>query len=73
MNFEKETGDEVENKQIRIKLVKSAFGRVPKHRKTLAVLGLRRIDDVVIKNDTAAIRGMISNVCYLVEVENEVK
>ncbi len=63
----------MESKQIRIKLIKSAFGRVPKHRKTLNALGLRRIDDVVVKNDTAAIRGMVNKVYYLVEVGNEVK
>ncbi|MBU0700115.1 50S ribosomal protein L30 [bacterium] len=63
----------MESKQIRIKLIKSAFGRVPKHRKTLAALGLRRIDDVVVKNDTPVIRGMVNSVCYLVEVKNEVK
>ncbi len=63
----------MESNQIRIKLVKSAFGRVPKHCKTLNALGLRRIDDVVVKNDTASIRGMINKVVYLVEVENEVK
>lgn len=63
----------MESKRIRIKLVKSAFGRIPKHRNTLVALGLRRINDVVVKNDTPVIRGMISNVYYLVEVGNEVK
>jgi large subunit ribosomal protein L30 len=56
-------------KQIKIRLVKSAFGRHPKHCKTLDALGLRRINDVVIKKDTPAIRGMIKQVSYLVEVE----
>lgn len=56
-------------KRINIKLVKSPIGEKPKKKKTLKALGLRKIRQVVEKNDTPQIRGMINAVDYLVEVE----
>jgi len=56
-------------KRINIKLVKSPIGEKPKKKKTLKALGLRKIRQVVEKNDTPQIRGMINVVDYLVEVE----
>lgn len=54
--------------KIRIKLVKSVIGKPEKHRKTIEALGLRKIGQVVEKNDTPQIRGMIAQVDYMVEV-----
>ncbi len=53
---------------IKIKLVKSLIGRPEAHRKTVKALGLRKIGQVVEKNDTPQIRGMIHQVDYMVEV-----
>lgn len=53
---------------IKIKLVKSPIGRPETHRKTIQALGLRKIGQVVEKNDTPQIRGMIHQVNYMVEV-----
>ncbi len=53
---------------IKIKLVKSLIGRPETHRKTVKALGLRKIGQVVEKNDTPQIRGMIHQVNYMVEV-----
>ena len=53
---------------IKIKLVKSPIGRPETHRKTIEALGLRKIGQVVEKNDTPQIRGMINQVNYMVEV-----
>ena len=53
---------------IKIKLVKSPIGKVPKHRKTIEVLGLRKLHQVVEKNDTPQIRGMLKQVDYMIEV-----
>ncbi len=58
-------------KVIKIKLVKSAFGRKPKQSKTLKALGLSKIDQVVTKPANDAILGMVETVKHLVEVVEE--
>lgn len=55
-------------KEIKIKLVKSGISRNPNQKKTLLALGLTKINQVVIKPDNEAVRGMISTVSHLVEV-----
>ncbi len=55
--------------QLKVTLVKSRFGRLPKHRATVTGLGLKRINQTVVLQDTPEIRGMIDKVCYLVRVE----
>lgn len=57
--------------KLRITLKKSYFGRIPKHRRTLDALGLRRIGTFRIKPDNPQIRGMIHKISYLVEVKEE--
>lgn len=56
---------------LKITLKKSKIGRVPKHKKTIEALGLKKIGQTVEKEDNEAIRGMIRQVEYLVEVEEE--
>jgi len=56
-------------KKLKITLVKSRFGRIPKHRATIAALGLRKINQSVIKPDNPQIRGMIKQINYLVKVD----
>lgn len=58
-------------KEIKVKLVKSTIGQKPSHRKNVEALGLKKIGQVVVKNDTPQIRGMIAKVAHLVEVEEE--
>lgn len=53
---------------VRVKLVKSPFGRLPRHRECVKGLGLRRIGSVRELEDTPAVRGMINKVAYLLEV-----
>ena len=53
---------------MKIKLVKSPSGRLPKHRACVAGLGLRRVGSVSELEDTPAVRGMIDKVAYLLEV-----
>ncbi len=55
--------------KLRITQVRSRNGRPAKHRATLDALGLRRHQQTVVKDDNAAIRGMIFQVRHLVEVE----
>ena len=53
---------------IKIKLVKSPIGKVPKHRKTIEALGFKKVNQVIEKNDTPQIRGMLKQVDYMVKV-----
>lgn len=57
------------NNTLRIKLIKSQIGRKEKQRRTLSALGLRRLNQVVIKPDNPQIRGMVAHVVDMVEVE----
>ena len=57
------------SKEIKVTQVRSTIGRVPKHRRTIRALGLRKINHTVVHQDTPVIRGMIDQVRYLVRVE----
>lgn len=54
---------------LKVTLVKSTIGNVPKNRRTVAALGLRKIGSTNTFEDTPAIRGMIHAVKYLLQVE----
>ena len=54
---------------LRITLVKSTIGAIPKHKKTVEALGLKKLHTVVEQQDNAAIRGMLNQVKHLVKVE----
>ena len=56
-------------KKLKVTLVKSAIGAVPKHRRTVEALGLRKLNKTVELPDNAATRGMVKQVEYLVKVE----
>lgn len=53
---------------LKIKLVKSTIGAKPVHKKNIEALGLRKIGQVVEKQDNPQMRGMIHKVKHLVEV-----
>ena len=55
-------------KELEITLVKSTIGAIPKHKKTVEALGLRKTGKTVTHKDNAAIRGMVSSVKHLVKV-----
>lgn len=55
--------------KLKITLVKSPIGAIPKQRQTIKALGLRKIRQVHIHEDNQAIRGMIQKVNHLVKVE----
>ena len=56
---------------LKITLVKSksTIGAVPKHRRTVEALGLKKVNKTVELPDNAAVRGMVNQVSYLVKVE----
>ncbi len=56
-------------KQLKITQKRSAIGRQKNQKLTLRALGIRRMHQTVVHNDTAPIRGMIETVRHLVVVE----
>ena len=55
--------------KLKVTLVKSPIGAVPKHKKTVEALGLKKTGKSVLLPDNAATRGMVKQVEYLVKVE----
>ena len=56
-------------KTLKVTQVKSVIGYRQKAKLTMKALGLRRIGQSVVHDDTPVIRGMIKKVDYLVKVE----
>ena len=54
---------------LKVTLVKSTIGAVPKHKKTVEALGLKKVGQTVVKEDTPSIRGMINQISFMLEVE----
>ncbi len=56
-------------KMLKITLVKSTIGQVPKARATIKAMGLRKIRQTVELPDNEATRGQIQRVRHMVKVE----
>ena len=62
--------------RLKVEQKKSTIGTTKSQRETVRSLGLKRIGDVVVKEDRPEIRGMLHTVRHLVtvtEVESEVE
>ena len=57
------------DKNLKITLVKSVIGAVPKNRATVESMGLRKLNKSVVLPDNEATRGQIRQVSHLVKVE----
>jgi len=57
--------------KVKVTLLRSVIGRLPKHQACVAGLGLRRIGHTVEVEDTPSVRGMINKVNYMLRVEGE--
>ena len=55
--------------RLKITQTRSRIGNLRNQRETLRTLGLKRIGDVVVKEDRPEIRGMVRTVRHLVTVE----
>ena len=55
--------------KLKITLTKSTIGAIPKHKRTVAALGLKKLNSVVEMPDNASTRGMVAQVKHLVKVE----
>ena len=54
---------------MKITLVKSLIGVLPKHKATAESLGLKRPGDSIEVAENAAINGKVAAICHLVKVE----
>ncbi len=54
-------------------MVKSPIGAVPKHRKTVEALGLKKVNKSVELPNNAATLGMVKQVSYMVKVEGSIR
>lgn len=54
---------------LKITLVRSVIGRPHDQERTVRSLGLRKVNQAVIRPDQPAIRGMVHKVQHLVDVE----
>jgi len=57
-------------KKLKITLIKSRFGLIPKHTLCVKALGLKHIRHTVEREDTPSVRGLINKISYLLKVEN---
>ncbi len=58
---------------LKIKLIKSPIGYKPKAKATVAALGLRKLNQSVLKSDTPQIRGMIKKINFLLKISEDGK
>ena len=56
-------------KMLKITLVKSPIGAVPKHKATVEAMGLRKLNKTIELPDNACTRGQIQQIRHLVKVE----
>ena len=54
---------------LKVTLVKSTIGAIPKHKKTVEALGLHKVNKSVELPNNAATQGMVQQVRHLVKVE----
>lgn len=54
--------------KIKIKQTRSEIGKIKSVRETMKALGLRKIGQIIEKEDTPQIRGMINKVNHMVEI-----
>ncbi|MBE5924342.1 MAG: 50S ribosomal protein L30 [Lachnospiraceae bacterium] len=55
--------------KVKVTLVKSPIGAIPKHKRTLEALGLRKVNKTVELPNNDATKGMVTQVRHLVKVE----
>ena len=59
-----------ESKTVKVRLVKGLRGCQPKHRLSVKALGLNKVNDVRELKDSPSVRGLITQLHYLVRVES---
>jgi large subunit ribosomal protein L30 len=54
---------------LNIKLIKSSICTPAKHRSIIAGLGLKKLNQTVVRKDSPQIRGMISKISHMLTVD----
>ena len=57
-----------QTKTVQLKWVRSAIAAPVKHKKVIKGLGFTRLNQVIVREDTPSIRGMVKKVPHLVQV-----
>ncbi|MCR4763470.1 MAG: 50S ribosomal protein L30 [Lachnospiraceae bacterium] len=57
------------DKKLKITLVKSTIGAIPKHRNTVKSMGFHKLGSSVVLPDNDATKGQIAQIRHLVKVE----
>ncbi len=57
------------DKKLKITLVRSTIGSVPKNRKIVESMGFRKLGSSVVLPDNAATRGQIRQISHMIKVE----
>jgi large subunit ribosomal protein L30 len=70
MASKKKAGTEI-GATLKIQYVRSAIGTPEKHKLVIKSLGFKRLNQVVTRVDTPAIRGMVAQVPHLVKIVGE--
>ena len=55
--------------RLKVTQVKSSNSGKQNQRDSLRTLGLKRIGDIVVREDTLSVRGLVNTVAHLVKVE----
>ena len=58
------------DKQLKVTLYRSMSGRLKSHQSCARGLGIRKIHNSVLVNDTPENRGMINKISYMIHVED---
>jgi large subunit ribosomal protein L30 len=56
-------------KKLKVTLKKSPINKIKKHKRTLKALGLTKIGRTRMFPDNDAVRGMLEQIAYMVEIE----
>jgi large subunit ribosomal protein L30 len=56
------------DRKLEIKLTRSYIGKSRRHKDIVAGLGLKKMNQTVVRPDSPEIRGMIRKISYLLEV-----
>jgi large subunit ribosomal protein L30 len=57
--------------KLKITQVRSAIGRKSDQKRTIRTLGIKRLNQTVVLEDSPQVRGMINKVKHLIRVEEE--
>lgn len=57
------------SEKLKITLTSSLIGRTQSQRQTVQTLGLKKINDSIVREDTPVVRGMINKISHIIAVE----